>query len=316
MLEVNNVKDNLLAHILITSGSAYIDIDAYACCIAMEELLRLKGYKATAYSVAQSNYSITTSLISESEICAGLPDGYDLKKVKYVIVDISDPTYLSKDISIDNIVSVYDHHVGFEDYWNGRIGDAAHIEVIGAAATLIYREWKQAALMSQMSSGTARLLAAAILDNTLNLTSSVTTQEDIDTFSALCEREKLDDEWRESYFADVQINIENDLKNALFNDIKTLQNNDILPLKVGQLCVWDGEKVIVRLKEIRQWFNSECEEWLLNLIDLKNNCSYFICDNDLFQKKIGKLFNVEFKNGFAKTTKPYLRKELIKITKK
>ena len=61
-------------------------------------------------------------------------------------------------------------------------GDAI---VIGAAATLIYREWRTYGKEGRMSPATARLLIAAILDNTLNLTSSNTTEEDRETFAAL-----------------------------------------------------------------------------------------------------------------------------------
>ena len=34
--------------VIITAGSNYLDIDAYACCVAMQELLRLQGKKAVA----------------------------------------------------------------------------------------------------------------------------------------------------------------------------------------------------------------------------------------------------------------------------
>lgn len=37
--------------IVITSGSRYIDIDAYATCIGYRELLKLKGIEAKAITV-------------------------------------------------------------------------------------------------------------------------------------------------------------------------------------------------------------------------------------------------------------------------
>ena len=38
--------------IIVTAGSSYLDIDAYACCIALKELFLLQGTDAIAYSPA------------------------------------------------------------------------------------------------------------------------------------------------------------------------------------------------------------------------------------------------------------------------
>ena len=47
---------------IVTSGSRYIDIDAYASCIAYANLLNLKGIEAKAVSTAKINESITPNL--------------------------------------------------------------------------------------------------------------------------------------------------------------------------------------------------------------------------------------------------------------
>ncbi len=47
---------------IITSGSRYIDIDAYASIIAYAKLLYLQGKSAIAISRANLNESITPSL--------------------------------------------------------------------------------------------------------------------------------------------------------------------------------------------------------------------------------------------------------------
>lgn len=47
---------------IITSGSRYIDIDAYASIIAYAKLLYLQGKSAIAISKANLNESITPSL--------------------------------------------------------------------------------------------------------------------------------------------------------------------------------------------------------------------------------------------------------------
>ena len=206
-------------YIVVTSGALYLDIDAYACCVAMKELLRLKGQNAIAYSSAVCNYSVCQSLTQEGEIIKVLPEGFLRKECKYILVDVSDPKYIEKSISIEKVIGIYDHHIGFEEYWESRIRDKSHIEFIGAAASLIFQEWKVSGLFEKMKRSTALLLIAAILDNTLNLTSSNTSAIDIDAFNELCKKESVDEKWCSLYFSEVQENIECDLKNALFNDI-------------------------------------------------------------------------------------------------
>ena len=295
---------------IVTAGSHYLDIDAYACMVALAELLRLQGQDAIAWSAAAYNYSVCPSLVTEGRILPELPKDPE-EKGHYIIVDVSDPEYLQKTVPLDNVVAVYDHHVGFESYWESRIGENARIEFLGAAATLIYREWKKAGLQEKMSQSSARLLVAAILDNTLNLTSANTTEEDVDTFRALCAHAKVDEAWCSAYFAEVQASVEEDLRNALRNDTKTVRDNPVLPPKVAQLCVWDAERILFRLPEIRGWFE---DAWMLNLIDLQHRCSWFVCDDPQYQRKLGHLFGVPFEKGVAKMPTPWLRKEIIKKT--
>ena len=295
----------------VTAGSTYLDIDAYACSVAMSELLCLKGENAIAYSTAAYNYSVCPSLIREDDILTELPEDFTADRANYIIVDVSDPGYLAGSVPLDRVIEVYDHHVGFEEYWTSRIGKGSHIEFIGAAATLVYREWQKAGLEHKMSAHTTELLVAAILDNTLNLTSSNTTAEDIEVFKALCKKENIGQDWCACYFSEVQKAVEADLKNALINDTKTIRNNSILPSRMSQLCVWDADSILKKRPEIQQWFSGK-DSWMLNIIDIKHCCSYFICDDAYYQKVIEDVFGIRFESGIAKSSVPYLRKEIIK----
>ena len=299
---------------IITAGCTYLDIDAYACMAAMSELLNLCGLNAVAYSTAECNYSIRKSLTEEGRILRTLPDDFSLSRSKIIIVDVSDPGFLEKNIPLENVIAVYDHHVGFEKFWEDRIGNSSHISFIGAAATLIFRELKNAGLQYEMSKNTAQLLATAILDNTLNLTSANTTEEDKLVFSELCERFQLDQQWCAEYFLEVQESIEADLQSAVLGDVKTVRNNEILPSKLGQLAVWNGERILSYLPQIRSWFNERFDEWMINIIDIQNNCCYFVCEDAKYKQKIESLFNVHFDASIARTTAMYLRKEIIQKT--
>ena len=55
---------------IVTAGATYLDIDAYACMIALVELLRLQGAEAVAWSNAPCNYSVCPALyLPCSAIC-------------------------------------------------------------------------------------------------------------------------------------------------------------------------------------------------------------------------------------------------------
>lgn len=307
------MNDNLSKVTIITAGSNYLDIDAYACCIAMMELLLLQGINAIACSNAVTNYSICRSLVEKGQVLPTLPEKIQVEDAQYIIVDVSDPAYINETVPVEQVIEVYDHHVGFEDYWTSRIGGGTHIEFIGAAATLIYRKWRKSSLQDKMSRFTAKLLIAAILDNTLNLTSANTTQEDIEVFKELCAFASVDESWCAAYFSEVQANVETDLHNALLNDTKSIGDNAILPSHISQLAVWNPSSILGRLPEIREWFCGT-NEWMLNIIDIQHRCSYFVCDDIAYQKNIEQVFNIQFEMGIAKTPIPYLRKEIIKKT--
>lgn len=299
--------------VIVTAGSNYLDIDAYACCVAVKELLALQGEVAIAYSGAVTNYSVCQSLMEEGQILTALPADLQPDGARYVIVDVSDPAYIKDAAPLERVTEVYDHHVGFESYWQERIGDGTHIEFIGAAATLICREWKKADLQDQMTVPTARLLIAAILDNTLDLTSSNTTEEDREAYADLCRRADVDDAFRATYFAEVQKNVEADLQNALKNDLKRIGENPVLPANMAQLCVWDAAGMLQKLPAIRAWLNDLGGGWMLNLIDINHRLSYFVCDEQDRQAKIEHIFGIRFEGGVAKSDKPYLRKQILKM---
>lgn len=295
--------------IIVTSGFQYLDIDAYACMVAMAELLRLQGRDAVAHSCAPYNYSVCPTLTKLGQIERTLTP--KTKDTQYVIVDVSDPQFLEKDVQTGQVTEVYDHHTGFEAYWKARIGAGAHIEFVGAAATLIYRQWKNSGVHNRMPAGTAKLLTAAILDNTLNLRSANTTNEDIAAYEELCQIAHIDERWKAEYFLEVQCKVEANLRDALMSDVKTVSDNGVLPPRIAQLCIWDARRILAHLPDIRCWLSNH-GKWLLNLVDIKSGQGFLVCDDGEYQRKIEKMFNISFEFGVARLTAARLRKEIIK----
>ncbi len=82
---------------IVTSGSAYIDIDAYAGCVGYAELLRAQGQEAKAVSTAPWNESITKSIRS---LQAPLEKDYKPGVDSFVLIDVSDPEYFAPIINL------------------------------------------------------------------------------------------------------------------------------------------------------------------------------------------------------------------------
>ena len=147
----------------VTSGSAYTDIDALACAIGYAELC---GCDA----VLPGKFNSTIPQCVQDfgfKYLTGFRKDYD----SFVIVDMSDPRYLPDCVSVDKVEMVFDHHLGFADFWQ----EKCQIESIGACATMIFELFKDV----KPSVKTANLLYTAIFANTLNFKAKVTTDRDL-----------------------------------------------------------------------------------------------------------------------------------------
>lgn len=297
---------------IVTSGSSYIDIDAYAGAIAYAELLHIKGDEALAVSTAPLNESISRTVRGWR---APLKTDFNpSEKDTFTLIDVSNPDYFDKIVDLARIDEVIDHHAGFEEYWQESIGDKAQIEFIGAACTLVYERWKTAGLLNRMSVVSARLLVCGILDNTLNFGAKLTTQSDIDAYDTLLAQADLPEDWTAQYFGECQDAILSDAVAAIRNDTKTPTFKSFdKPICFGQLAVWDGQQVLARHGDVlRGALAIVRPEWFMNLISVGERKSYFVTDNPSVQEWLTKRLGVQFDGSVAIADRLWLRKEVIK----
>lgn len=293
--------------IVITVGKSYIDIDGYASSIAYRELLRLKGIESKFVSNATLNYSITDSLKSNYTVDNYLVNSND----KYIVLDLSDKSFFPDFVDENSIIEIIDHHPGYEDYWNSKLGSNALIEPIGSVATIIVEKYEQDNLLDKMDKDVAILLMAAILDNTLNFTANITTERDKEAYKKL---EVLTNEYNyaSKYFSECQKYIEDNLKESIDNDIKIQKVSDYLPNVFGQLTIWNAEELLRERDLINQIMNNYNNEWMLNIISLNNNSSYIMYSGDSVKNKLVELLDCKEENGILIKTPAMLRKEIMK----
>ncbi|MBK5344541.1 DHH family phosphoesterase [Pseudomonas sp. TH49] len=296
---------------IITSGASYLDIDAYACCIAYAELLNLQGSPARAGSSAKPNSSVSPTVLSwGAAFQRYTPQAND----EFVLVDVSDYHHFDPLVVLDQVVEVIDHHPGYEPYWAERLGSAADIRPIGAAATLVFQRWQAAGLLSRISEQSAKLLATAILDNTLNLTGQMTSEADIEAYEALMQRANLPANWPERYFLECQAAIEADLQTALAADQKRFKPDSNLPQVFAQMTVWDADALLHKHRnEIGGWMVGQGDDWLLNVISIRDGKSCLLAEPLLSQQKLDRLLPLQWQAGMALVKPSMLRKELLKL---
>ncbi|MBU0661007.1 hypothetical protein KKG22_02385 [Patescibacteria group bacterium] len=293
---------------IITSGSTFIDIDAFACLFAYKELLDLKKEEAEIVVTAACNSSVTQKYkdLNVNKTDASVED------VDFVVIDVSDPDHFDKIVKLDNVSHIFDHHPGFESYWSEKIGEHAVIEPIGAAATLIFREYEKENLLEKISPSSAELLAVAILSNTLNFQAKITKEEDKIAYEELKTFFDYSSTFEEEYFSEVQESIEKNILDSLKNDSKYINPE----LFIVQLEVWDSKHIIDNFQEeIDQFLRSaNSEVSFLNLIELDKKRNVIICNDDRtldYLEKYFSEFDIDREKKIAITPHVMLRKEII-----
>jgi len=298
---------------IVTSGARYIDIDAYACCIAYAELLQKQGIAARAVSEAVINQSVPA-------LIRNWPTNLEAKyqpssEDTFILVDVSEPEYFETFVDTERIDEVIDHHPGLEDYWQERISEGAIIEQVGAACTQIFEKWERAGMLSEMSKESAGLLMCGILDNTLNFGAEITTDRDRHAYEELNKVAQLSEDWAAQYFEACESEVVADLPQAVKDDTKTMRKFKSFdkPLAVGQLAVWSAPELAVgSFDTLKSALEEDQPFWFMNLISIKDGRSYFVTDVPEVQDWLTNLLGVEFDGNLAAATRMWLRKEIMK----
>lgn len=295
---------------IITSGYRYLDIDAYAGIIAYAELLQKQGLDAHAVSTASLNESITPTLRSWP---VNLLTTYQATlKDTFTLIDISEPDFFDSFVNLTDIDRILDHHPGYEQYWQDKIGGKSTIEPVGAACTLVFEEWVKQGLLYQISTTSARLLMCGILDNTLNFGAQITTSRDEFAYRQLARYADLPMDWAAQYFNECQETIDKNPVAAIEGDIKLV----VYPartdtLRVGQVTVWHAQNIIDNYQaDLEDTFQQHPEKWFINLISVGEKRSYFMCTDKDVQRWLSSLLGVQFNGSIAIAERLWLRKEI------
>lgn len=175
------------ARYTVCSGSRYTDIDGLACAVGVAELLRSHGHQASAWLGAPWNDTIPHFVHEwrEAMCTAPGPSAGD----RFIIVDVSDPSYLPEGVAIESVAAVVDHHFGHKSFWESKhLSRQTHVQIepVASCASLVAELFERSA--REPSPLTARLLWLALLSNSLDLQLALTGNKDRKAEAFLCTR--------------------------------------------------------------------------------------------------------------------------------
>lgn len=298
--------------IIVTSGQAFTDIDALACAVAYSELLNLEGKKSEAVLPGALNHSVTDTVKSWDFKIKTEPTDTDFVSV---LVDTSHIEHFATFAKEDSIVEIYDHHYGAEEYWNTKLKENSHIEMIGACATLIWEEFKKRGFADKISVASANLLATAIISNTLNFGAQITDKRDIDAIEELKPYTNLPKEWTSIYFSDQEKSVYQNIKESIVGDTKIVKVPTLpFPIVVGQMELWDSKKCLMdnkdEIQKTLEGFN--LPHWIMSLPSISEKRNYLYATNLEVQKIFSDIIGAVWKDNIGVTEKLWLRKEIRK----
>jgi inorganic pyrophosphatase/exopolyphosphatase len=298
--------------VIITSGIKYVDIDGLASAVALQDLLKLRHEDAMAVLAGPLNHSVTKTIKYW-----GLDYASELrhKLCDFILVDVSEGSHFPTFVDQNAIVGIFDHHYGFEKFWQERLGEKSVIEPVGACATLIWEQYKKYGQEKNIKTVTASLLSTAIVSNTLNFKSGVTTQRDIDAFNELRPFDGQKEEWIRQYFEEQEDGIFNNIMDAIIRDTKIQKIPKFdTELVMGQLEFWNSKQFLENHKQVVQdaleSFNND--KWFFNCPSIEENKTRIFAKNETVKELLSKVLKVDFYNDIAETNKLILRKEILK----
>ncbi len=298
--------------IVVTTGQAFADIDAVGCAIAYAELLRVEGKSTEVVLPGTLNNSVTDSVKAWGLEYATAPTN---SEAEYVLVDVSDPAHIADCAKNGNVTEVYDHHPGYEQYWREKIGGHSHIEPIGAAATLIWEEWRKRGQSEKISHKSAQLLAVAILSNTLNFGAIITNDRDRVAYAELQAIAPLTNEWIARYFTEQEETVVKDVRQSIISDTKIFVPPTFpFTLTIGQLELWDGSAFLkTHTEAIESALKSFGEEhWIMSIPSLSEKKNHFYTKSKAMQELFSSGLDITFDGDYATSPRLWLRKEIIK----
>ena len=334
-----------MAKIVVTTGKRYTDIDGLACVIAYKEIPEVE---TIAVLPGRLNLSVNSTIRAwKMDYLDNISAGdYD-----FVITDVSEESQFAAFVDPKRVIEIYDHHYGFEKYWQDRLGEKAKIEPIGSCATLIWEEFVKRKLKLEagnekldydvrnvtgqnqkispppsvssfspltshfkISSIAANLLYTAIFANTLNFKASITADRDKKAYEELKPFIDLPPNWVAQYYHDIETDVYANPGNAIREDTK-IQIIKGQKCAISQVELWNSSEFLKsHLDEIQGTLKSfGTEYWFLTSPSISEGRNYLFTKDEAVKDWLKSVMAIDFfGTDIGVTDRLWLRKEILK----
>lgn len=291
------------------------DLDGVAGVFAYGEFLQKTGRNAFVGIIGEPHDEAKYILDRYNISCPQIISNAD-NFAEVILVDASDLNGLGGNITPEKVVEIIDHRKINEadKFPNAKV----QIELVGSVATLIAEKFIENNI--SIAKESAILLCGAIISNTLNFKSGVTTDRDKKVFEYLNKAALLPDNfWRELFEAKSDLagvklkeRIESDFAWFSFAD-KKFGIAQIEIIGASQLIKERGEEIVQILEQIKSEMNLDFI--FQNTIALEECKNFFITGDsptkDILEKVLGNKFN-----GFvAERPNLIMRKQIVPLLK-
>ena len=286
---------------LVITGREGPDLDGAACTIALAALYERLGVEATP--VVSGRPDAEAQFVLDRlgiQTIANL----DAKPNGVVLVDASDTIGLPAFVDPHAVTRVIDHrahHQAHERFPNAVI----EIELVGAAATLIFEQFVEAKVVPGESA--AMLLLAAILSNTQHLRGSVTTGRDTAAAAHLQALFPLPPGFVEAQFQARRADIVADLGASISRETKTFEHPDG-PFLVSQLECPGATGLVAECTPLLIALGRRS---VVNLVDPVLATSVLVVPDDEFRAWVRAATGFTFEGPVAASSPALLRKQIV-----
>lgn len=308
------IMENKTKPILIT---CYVnpDLDGVASAIAYGEFLQKTGKNAVVRIIGEphdeAKYVLNRFGFAYPQTISNADD-FD----EVILVDTSNPNGLEGKIAPEKVIEIIDHRKVHDagEFPNAKV----QIELIGAAATLIAEKFMRNNIA--ISKESATLVYGAIISNTLNFKSGVTTDRDREAAAWLNKVAGLpEDFWRDLFTAKSDLSggklaerIESDFawfvmggKKVGVAQIEMIGAKELLDERSGEVV-----QILDRIKK-----DMNLDHIFQNTIELENAKNFFVAQDLDTQKLLEKVLSVRFAGVVAERPDLIMRKQIVPLLK-
>lgn len=281
------------------------DTDGIACSIAMAKLLSSENEEWIPGFFGGVGEE-TLFLLDQLGIPVPDVDILLNKAEKIVLVDTHHKAQLPADFPYGKVVAVIDHHPNGDD----ELFPKADIknQKVGAAASLVAERYLERRIDDKP---VLRLLAYAILSNTLNFYAPSSSEFDKDIFKQICDIVPIEETLIDKMFEHRSLVLKKDIYTALGTDFKIFETKKGR-VGISQIEAYNLEKLVevsqcvAALQRIAD--EKELEFCFFNGVDIKLKRSIVVAGNQKSQELLGMLFQLKECKEFQIFDRILLRK--------